>query len=135
MSFLNSIFGNPDPKDTPQNGLEWKALTEIKQLDDMVSDSAERPVILFKHSTTCGISRMALKNFEREYKLSDKDAKIYFLDLLSHRDISAAIAERFGVWHESPQLLVIENGKAVYNTSHSDISAEAVEQQISGMNS
>ena len=86
----------------------------------MVSESAEKPVLLFKHSTRCAISRMVLKQFERDYNLEDTVIP-YFLDLLQHRDISNEIANRFEVQHQSPQVILIKEGKAVYNTSHESI--------------
>lgn len=130
MSFFDKIFGDSNTKDTPQSGLEWNDLTDWKQLDEIVAESENAPVVIFKHSTRCAISRMALKGFESGYSLPRARAKMYFLDLLRHRDISNAIAERFGVYHESPQLLLIQKGKVIYHTSHSDISAEAVQHEI-----
>ena len=133
MSLFNSLFGNSsesDNKDTNQNSLNWNALTEIKQLDAIVEESAEKPVVIFKHSTRCSISRMALKNFEREYNLEEREATPYFLDLLEHRDISNEIAQKFQVIHQSPQLLLIKNGKSVYDVSHSEIDAEALKSKI-----
>lgn len=132
MSFLNKLFGNSeesDNKDTNQNSLHWNALTELKQLDFIAEESEEKPVVIFKHSTRCSISRMALKNFEREY-LDENEASLYFLDLLNHRDISNEIADRFHVIHQSPQLLLIKNGKLVYDVSHSEIDAEALKSKI-----
>ena len=63
------------------------------------------------------------KNFEREIN-SDQKAELYFLDLLAHRPISNKIADDLGVTHQSPQLIVIENGKAINNASHQNISAD-----------
>jgi len=132
MSFFTNLFGNSDEsesKDTNQNSLNWNALTELKQLDSIVEESEEKPIVIFKHSTRCSISRMALKNFEREY--SDENvASLYFLDLLSHRDVSNEIAQRFHVIHQSPQLLLIKNGQSVYDVSHSEIDAEALKSKI-----
>jgi len=133
MSLFNSLFGNSsesDNKDTNQNSLNWNALTEIKQLDAIVTASAEKPVVIFKHSTRCSISRMALKNFEREYNLEESEVAPYFLDLLEHRDISNEIAQKFQVIHQSPQLLLIKNGKSVYDVSHSEIDAEALKSKV-----
>jgi bacillithiol system protein YtxJ len=84
--------------------------------------SNEKPVVIFKHSTRCSVSRFALKQFENEFDLEDK-VEAYFLDLLEHRAISNEIASRFGVYHQSPQLLLIKDGKSVYDVSHSDIDA------------
>lgn len=133
MSLFNSLFGNSgesDNKDTNQNSLNWNALTDINQLDSIVSESEEKPVVIFKHSTRCSISRMALKNFEREYDFDEDEVTPYFLDLLEHRDISNEIAQKFQVIHQSPQLLLIKNGKSVYDVSHSEIDAEALKAKI-----
>ena len=133
MGIFGNIFGGSnesDNKDTNQNGLNWNALTEIKQLDSIVEASAEKPVVIFKHSTRGSISRMALKKFEREYDLAESEVAPYFLDLLEHRDISNEIAQKFQVIHQSPQLILIKDGKAVYNASHSEIDAEALKSKI-----
>jgi bacillithiol system protein YtxJ len=72
---------------------------------------------------------MALKQFENEFNISDKVTP-YFLDLIVHREISNEIANRFGVTHQSPQLIVIKDGKAIYNASHSDIDAEELKGKL-----
>jgi bacillithiol system protein YtxJ len=130
MSIFGNLFGDSNNKDNSSSGIDWNDLTELKQLDTIVEESFKIPVIIFKHSTRCSISRMALKNFEREYSIEVGNAKPYFLDLLVHRDISNEIAERFNVRHQSPQLIIIKEGKAVYNASHSDIDAEHVKYKL-----
>ncbi|MBF4491381.1 MULTISPECIES: bacillithiol system redox-active protein YtxJ [unclassified Flavobacterium] len=129
MSFFNSIFGNSENTDSPQSKVNWTELTDIHQLMEIETISNEKPVVIFKHSTRCSISRMALKQFEREFDLNNV-VDAYFLDLIAHRDISNEIADRFNVYHESPQLILIKNGKAVYNVSHSDIDAEALKSKV-----
>lgn len=130
MSMFNKLFGDSTSKDTPSSNIVWNDLTQLKQLDDIVEESAEAPVLIFKHSTRCSISRMALKSFEREYAIEEGKAKPYFLDLLEHRDVSNEIASRFDVQHQSPQLILIKNGKAVYNSSHSDIDAATIKDKL-----
>lgn len=130
MSMFSKLFGDSNSKDTSSSSIEWNDLTDLKQLEEITEESAETPVIIFKHSTRCSISRMALKNFEKEYNIQESSAKPYFLDLLEHRDISNAIASQFNVEHQSPQLLLVKDGKVVYHTSHSDIDAEAVKDKI-----
>ena len=129
MSFLNSIFGNSENTDSPKSNVNWTELTDLAQLSEVEALSNEKPVVIFKHSTRCSISRMALKQFEKEFDLLDKITP-YFLDLLEHRSISNEIAERFGVMHQSPQLIVVKNGNAIYNASHSDIDAEDLQQFV-----
>ena len=130
MSFLNSIFGNSENTDSPKSNINWTELTDVLQLQEIEAISNEKPVVIFKHSTRCSISRMALKQFEREFDLNDT-VDAYFLDLISHRDISNQIAQKFNVYHESPQLILIKNGKAVYDVSHSDIDAQALKDKVS----
>ena len=100
--------------------MQWIPLTDEKQLNDIVTQSAERPQVIFKHSTRCSISAVALQRLQKESAPSDFD--FYMLDLLAYRNISNKIAEQFGVYHESPQVLVIRNGECVYDESHLGIS-------------
>ena len=130
MGLFNKMFGDSKNKDTSSSNLIWNSLTDLKQLDAIVEESTETPVLIFKHSTRCPVSRMALKNFENEYDIEEGEMNAYFLDLLEHRDISNEIASRFNVEHQSPQLILIKNGKAVYDTSHSDIDAETLKSKI-----
>ncbi len=91
--------------------------------------SPQQPVAIFKHSTRCSISRMALKQFENEFDL-EGSVTPYYLDLLNHRDISNEIATRFQVYHQSPQLLLIKEGKSIYDASHSDIDAVELKERL-----
>lgn len=102
--------------------MEWNKITAVEQLAQIDAESANHPVFIFKHSTTCSISAMALNRLEGKWQAAD-DQKIkpYYLDLLTYRPISNEIAARYGVVHESPQVLVIVNGKAIYNESHNGI--------------
>jgi len=107
----------------------WKQLTDLGELNTIVNESNNQTVVVFKHSTRCGISRMVLKQFENEIEYHD-GITLYFLDLLTHRDISDAIANRFDVVHQSPQMIVIKNGVAIYNTSHESIDATELKSFI-----
>ena len=127
MSFFDKIFGSENSE--VNSNVNWIPLTDISQLEDIVEISNDKIVGIFKHSTRCSISRFALKQFESEYNLEDK-VDLYFLDLLNYREVSNEIVNRFQVVHQSPQLLLIKNGVAVYNASHSDIQAEFLEKYI-----
>ena len=129
MSFLNSIFGNSDNSESQKSKVNWIPLTNLAQLNDIENMSNVKPIVIFKHSTRCSISRFSLKQFEREYDL-EETVDAFFLDLIEHRDVSNEIANKFGVYHESPQLILIKNGKAVYDVSHSDIDAEALKSKV-----
>ena len=127
MGFLDNIFGSTNSSN--ESNFDWRNLLSIEQLEAIEEDSKTKPILIFKHSTRCSISRMALKQFEREFTLQDKVTP-YFLDLIANRDVSNDIASRFNVMHQSPQLLVIKDGKSIYNASHSDINAEKIAEFV-----
>lgn len=128
MSFLKNMFGTSE-ENKAVSKVGWKQLIDLGQLNEIIHLSTEKPVLIFKHSTRCSISRMVLKQFENEFDLEDKVVP-YFLDLLENRAISNEIASRFGVQHQSPQIIVIKDGKAIYNASHESIDARKLEQLI-----
>ena len=102
------------------NSIKWCQLSKEGDFLDLLNYSYTRPCLIFKHSTRCSISSMALNRIE-----SNEPAQIkacYYLDLIKYRSISNKIEVDFQVKHESPQVLVIENGKCIYHTSHNDIS-------------
>ena len=101
----------------------WNTLDEISQLDQIAKDSAQKTVVIFKHSVSCGISAGAKNRLESQWDLVKTDIDFYYLDLLSNRAISNAIEDRWGVRHQSPQIIVIKDDKVVYDTSHGSISA------------
>lgn len=103
--------------------MNWNNLTQLHQIEDIKSLSEDVPVLIFKHSTRCSVSSMSLNRLLRNWKNEDHEKVIpYHLDLIENREISDRISQMFGVPHQSPQVLVIKNGKSVYDTSHFDIS-------------
>ena len=126
MSLFKNIFGSSE-EENQSSKIEWRQLTDLGQLNEIVDLSNEKAVLIFKHSTRCSISRFALKQFENEFDLEEKIAP-YFLDLLNHRDVSNEVANRFEVFHQSPQIVLIRNGKAIFSTSHNDIDAKFLER-------
>lgn len=129
MGVFSSLFGASENEKKSASKIKWVPLVDLGQLNEIILSSSEKPVVIFKHSTRCSVSRMALKQFENEFDL-DQKVTLYFLDLLEYRAISNAIAEHFKVQHQSPQLLLIKNGVSVYDVSHSAIDAAAVSIQI-----
>ena len=128
MSLFKNIFSTSE-EENKESKIGWKLLTDLAQLDEINEESNVKPVMIFKHSTRCSISRMALRHFENDFDLEDTIIP-YFLDLLEHRDISNEIANRFGVVHQSPQLLLINKGKSIYNVSHNFIDAKDLKNHI-----
>ena len=129
MTLFNAIFGDSENNNSNASKINWIELTDLGQLNEIMDLSHEQPVVIFKHSSRCSISRMALKQFENEFDL-EGSVTPYFLDLLNYRDISNEISTRFEVYHQSPQLLLIKEGKSVYDVSHSDIDAVELKGRV-----
>lgn len=115
--------------------MNWIKLTTLEQLDQIKEESKVHPVLIFKHSTSCSISRASLDRLERNWNAEETGKlKAYFLDLLSYRSVSNAIATQFSVPHQSPQVLLIEGGRAVNDWSHFDINFNAIKNQLPQLN-
>jgi bacillithiol system protein YtxJ len=108
--------------------MNWLPINAIEQLEQIKAASFENPQVIFKHSTTCSISRMALDRFERS--TAPENVDFHYLDLLNYRTISNAIAEFFQVHHESPQIILIQNGACTYDESHYGIMMDELMEQI-----
>ena len=121
MSLFNSLFGSKDFSRDTEKKTQWIPLTTENQLEELKNISKTQTVLIFKHSTRCGISNMVIKRFESLFMEEFQFLKVYYLDLLQYRIISNDIAKMFEVVHESPQLLVIKNENCVYNASHNNI--------------
>lgn len=130
MGFFDKFKSASDIAKEEIKEVKWIALERLEQLEEIVEVSNAVPVLIFKHSTTCGISRMALRGFEKAYDYDKKEIEPYFLDLKQYRELSQAIAQKFNVRHESPQILLIKNGTAVYHTSHGAIDASLLKEKL-----
>lgn len=109
--------------------MHWNELTSTDQLELIEAQSETQPVLIFKHSTRCSISRFALKQFEFEFDLHDVIAP-YYLDLLNYREVSNEIADRFRVHHQSPQMIVLKNREVIYHVSHEGIAVSELRKQV-----
>lgn len=108
--------------------MEFIALEREDQLEEIKKASGFN--VIFKHNTTCPISKRVRSEFEQEADSIPNLKAVYFLDLLAHRNISDAIAEKFDVEHQSPQLLLIKDGDCLYNEALFSISADATARAI-----
>jgi bacillithiol system protein YtxJ len=106
--------------------MNWIDLVSTDQVETIKKESYDSPVVIFKHSTTCSISAMAFHRLQR----NAFDVKFYYLDLRANREVSTLVASTFDVEHESPQVLIIDKGVAVYHRSHSDINAADIREAL-----
>ena len=103
--------------------MDWINLNSVEQLTEIDEKSKNKVQVLFKHSTRCSVSTFAKRILTSEYSEEVKlKADVYYLDLIAFRELSNIIASKYGVIHESPQILAIKDGKCIFNASHSDVS-------------
>lgn len=124
MSFFDKIFGGKEEAKDQKSF--WKKIESEEDLKKALENSFHHKIAIFKHSTSCFISKTVLRNFEKEIENLEQKADLYYLDLLAHRPISNKIANDLDVTHQSPQLIVIENGRAINNASHQSISVDQI---------
>ena len=105
------------------------SLSSIEELDTAIRRSNERPVILFKHSSSCGTSAMALEEIE-DLVAGEPAADIFIVSVQTAPHVSREIAARFGVRHESPQVLVIDRGAVRWHGSHFRVTAREIELNL-----
>lgn len=99
-------------------------VTDIQALDRLLAESHDRPVIVFKHSTTCPISSTAYR------EMSQLDAPVSLVVVQRARDVSREVEARTGVRHESPQTIILRHGRAVWSASHYSIRAGEIERAL-----
>jgi bacillithiol system protein YtxJ len=102
------------------------ALSDLDMLEAALAESLERPVLLFKHSRTCGVSHEALDELRAHLERDTADATYAMITVQSHRQVSDEAADRLGVRHETPQAILIRHGRPVWKASHFRITADAL---------
>jgi len=104
--------------------MNWHHLTSIDDVNTLIDRSRVVPCLILKHSTRCPISTMAMRRLEMSWDFAENEVEAYYLDLIGYRNVSNHIASEFGVHHESPQALLIKDGRCEYDASHLDIRVE-----------
>lgn len=111
--------------------MKWNELKAVDQLHNIEKESTEQAILIFKHSFRCNISRTSLDRLERHWNETEMArVKPYFLDLISYREVSNQIATQFQVEHESPQILLISNGKSILDLSHFEIDYQQIKAAL-----
>ena len=105
-------------------------LSDISALEAAIAESANRPVVLFKHSRHCGISCEALDELNSHLAEAAVEASYNVITVQSHRHVSDEAAARLGLRHETPQAIVLRHGRPVWNASHFRITAEALSRAL-----
>ena len=108
-------------------------LTHVQRLEDLdvlLEESSDRPLLLFKHSLSCGTSYEALDELIDHLNDERLPARYAMITVQTHRDLSTAVAKRLGVRHETPQALLIRDGRVVWSASHFRVTGGALESAI-----
>jgi bacillithiol system protein YtxJ len=105
-------------------------LTRVEEVDSVLAQSAETPVLIFKHSYSCGTSAEALDELVAHLEDNGHHVPTMMVTVQTHRDVSNAVASRLGIRHETPQALLIRNGRVVWSASHFRVTAAAVQAAI-----
>lgn len=106
-------------------------LQDLASLDAAIDESRDRPVLLFKHSRHCGTSFEALDELHAHIEGATPGSVAYkMITVQTHRPVSDAVSQRFGIRHETPQAILLRNGKVVWNASHFRITASQLNQAV-----
>lgn len=110
--------------------IKWQALTSLQDIEKLNEESKNTKILIFKHSTSCPLSSIAKMRLEQDWDNS-YNVNTYYLDLLKYRSVSNEIANRYAVYHESPQVIIIQNEECIVDESHLDISVSHLKPFIS----
>jgi bacillithiol system protein YtxJ len=128
---LHSQSGKRLPEQLPTTiPMNWITLDSLAGLEDLVARSRKNCCLIFKHSTRCSISSLAKMRLESGWDFSENELLPYYLDLITFRALSDEIAQRFHVYHESPQILLIRNGACILDSSHLDIRVDEIREMV-----
>lgn len=109
--------------------MNWIPLNSPDQLEE-ISRKEQSTFAIFKHSTRCPISAAAKNRMELSWEIENPGVSVYYLDVIQDREVSNKVAELYSVVHQSPQILLIKDGKCVYDASHTGISPATVANHI-----
>lgn len=121
MGLFSGFFGGSTNEEKERKTFPWIPLTSVDQLAEIAEKSMSKTQLIFKHSVSCGISRMVIRTFTDTFELSPEEVDVYYLDLHGYREVSNETSYKFQVLHQSPQVLIIKNGETVAHASHGAI--------------
>lgn len=121
---FEKIFGSGGEDNT--QSVAMRHVETVEQLDAALATSDDEPVFIFKHSTRCPISSMAHRQVAK-YLGHDDARTVFLLHVVESRELSNQVAKRLKVEHQSPQLILVHNGTAIWTTSHNAIAVSAIE--------
>lgn len=104
--------------------IRWHLLESSAQVYQIERDSQETPIVIFKHSPRCDLSGMSKQLLEQQWDYPSTEIRTYLLNVVSHKEVSSLVAEIFQEYHQSPQILLIQQGACTYAADYPDITFE-----------
>lgn len=130
MSILKTLGNMFNSSDETNDSFGWNGISGEEEVDHILMSSNEKPQVIYKHSRSCAISYLALKDLETLSVESKEKADFYMVDVIGQRPISNHITKELAVRHESPQLFVIKNGEVIWNGSHHQVKADVLAELL-----
>ncbi|MFY0683885.1 MAG: bacillithiol system redox-active protein YtxJ [Balneola sp.] len=131
MGFFKKISNALTSDQTIDSGQDsWSNMTSEDEMEQVLKASNFRPQIIFKHSSSCGISFFAKRSLDTPELLENEEVDLHLIDVIRGRSVSMAFAERMGIRHESPQIFVLKNEKVQWHDSHNSVNAKNVLSNI-----
>ena len=110
--------------------MHWKEFYALEDLENIIKTSFHQPVLIYKHSTRCSLSSIVRSRLESSWEADPLDIVCYFLDLISFKEVSNAVEDQFQIRHQSPQILMIHQGKCIFHCSHLSIGHSAIKEAL-----
>ena len=120
------MFSEPDKK----TNINWNTISSNEDLDELLERSKQRPQLIYKHSTICSFSRMAQGELISAADEIEKKADINYVGVIETRPLSNKVSQVLGIRHESPQIILVKNGEAIWDASHGGVKGSTILQQL-----
>jgi bacillithiol system protein YtxJ len=108
----------------------WQKISQASQVDSIIESSSERPQLIYKHSHRCSVCFVAKGDLEQSSEDILEHADMHFVNVVNNREASDYIASELDVRHESPQVILVDQGEVVWHASHGSIEAEEILDEI-----
>ena len=131
LPLLRSLF-MPSGNVVGNEAINVKPLTNLQELDACLSESLQRPILIFKHSTACPISSEAFREVAKYTQgAGETGPEVYMVKVIEDRPVSNQIADELALQHRSPQLILVKDRAVVWSSSHYGINQHAIRDAIS----
>lgn len=108
----------------------WQKISQTSHVDSIIESSSERPQLIYKHSHRCSVCFVAKGDLEQSSEEILDHADMHFVNVVHHREASDYIASELDIRHESPQVILVDQGDVVWHASHGSIEAEKMLDEI-----